>query len=137
MTTTPDNGFRLLNDTPATLGVTGVLDFETAAPALRAIQFTLATSQVTRLDLAGVSRCDSAGLACVLGGEAPPPLLILDEPTNHLDIESIEAVEAGLRAYDGALLVVSHDEAFLEAVGILRRVELRPTGSQGPESGEA
>ena len=37
-----------------------------------------------------------AGLACVLGGATPPPLLILDEPTNHLDIDSIEAVEAGL-----------------------------------------
>lgn len=65
-----------------------------------------------------------AGLACVLGSAEPPQLLILDEPTNHLDIESIETVEAGLRAYDGALLVVSHDEAFLEDVGIERRVEL-------------
>ncbi len=65
-----------------------------------------------------------AGLACVLGGSIPPPLLILDEPTNHLDIDAIEAVEAGLRAYDGALLVVSHDNAFLEAIGITRRIEL-------------
>ncbi|MEY9472682.1 ATPase subunit of ABC transporter with duplicated ATPase domains [Bradyrhizobium yuanmingense] len=65
-----------------------------------------------------------AGLACVLGGQPPPSLLILDEPTNHLDFESIEAVEAGLRAYDGALLVVSHDEAFLQAIGITRRIEL-------------
>jgi ATPase subunit of ABC transporter with duplicated ATPase domains len=65
-----------------------------------------------------------AGLACVLGGTRPPPLLILDEPTNHLDIASIEAVEAGLRAYDGALLVVSHDEPFLEAIGTTRRLEL-------------
>ena len=65
-----------------------------------------------------------AGLACVLGGAAPPSLLILDEPTNHLDIESVEAVEAGLRAYDGALLVVSHDEAFLQAIGITRRLDL-------------
>ena len=65
-----------------------------------------------------------AGLACVFGGTRPPSLLILDEPTNHLDIESIEAVEAGLRAYDGALLVVSHDEAFLEAIGITRRLGL-------------
>ena len=64
-----------------------------------------------------------AGLACVLG-VAPPPLLLLDEPTNHLDIDSIEAVEAGLRAYDGAFVVVSHDEAFLEAIGVTRRVEL-------------
>lgn len=65
-----------------------------------------------------------AGLACVLGGTTPPPLLILDEPTNHLDIESIETVEGGLRAYDGALLVVSHDEPFLEAIGTTCRLEL-------------
>ena len=66
-----------------------------------------------------------AGLACALGGPNPPPLLVLDEPTNHLDIDAIEAVEAGLRAYDGALLVVSHDEAFLAAIGITRRLEFR------------
>jgi ATPase subunit of ABC transporter with duplicated ATPase domains len=65
-----------------------------------------------------------AGLACVLGGTAPPQLLILDEPTNHLDIDSIATVEAGLSAYDGALLVVSHDRAFLEAIGIAREIEL-------------
>ncbi|NML04747.1 ABC-F family ATP-binding cassette domain-containing protein [Sphingomonas sp. G-3-2-10] len=65
-----------------------------------------------------------AALACTLGGETPPWLLILDEPTNHLDIDSIEAVEAGLIAYDGALLVVSHDAPFLEAIGIERQVEL-------------
>ncbi len=65
-----------------------------------------------------------AGLACALGGPTPPSLLILDEPTNHLDIDSIHAVEAGLRAYDGALLIVSHDETFLDAIGISRRLEL-------------
>ncbi|MEQ8326396.1 MAG: ATP-binding cassette domain-containing protein, partial [Parvibaculum sp.] len=65
-----------------------------------------------------------AGLACVLGGERPPPLLILDEPTNHLDMESIDILEAGLAAYDGALIAVSHDAAFLEAVGIERWVEI-------------
>jgi ATPase subunit of ABC transporter with duplicated ATPase domains len=65
-----------------------------------------------------------AGLACTLGGPHPPPLLLLDEPTNHLDLDSIAAIEAGLAAYDGALAVVSHDEAFLEAVGISRQVEL-------------
>jgi ATPase subunit of ABC transporter with duplicated ATPase domains len=69
-----------------------------------------------------------AGLACVLGGPRPPALLILDEPTNHLDIDSIEAVEAGLRAYDGALLIVSHDETFLEAIGISRRLDLLDPG---------
>jgi ATPase subunit of ABC transporter with duplicated ATPase domains len=71
-----------------------------------------------------------AGLACVLGGASPPQLLILDEPTNHLDIDSIATVEAGLRAYDGALLVVSHDRAFLEAISITREVRF-----QAPEHG--
>jgi ATPase subunit of ABC transporter with duplicated ATPase domains len=65
-----------------------------------------------------------AALACVLGGETLPPLLLLDEPTNHLDLESIAAIERGLAAYDGALLVVSHDPAFLEAIGITRRIAL-------------
>ncbi|QMV01474.1 ATP-binding cassette domain-containing protein [Devosia sp. D6-9] len=65
-----------------------------------------------------------AGLACTLGGTRPPELLILDEPTNHLDISSIEAVEAGLLAYDGALIVVSHDSAFLEAIGVTRTITL-------------
>ena len=65
-----------------------------------------------------------AGLACVLGASVPPSLIILDEPTNHLDIHSIAAIETGLNAYDGALLVVSHDEAFLHTIGVSRRVEL-------------
>lgn len=64
-----------------------------------------------------------AGLACTLGAPRPPQLLILDEPTNHLDLASLTAVEAGLAAYDGALLVVSHDRAFLEAIGISRTIE--------------
>lgn len=71
-----------------------------------------------------------AGLACVLGGPAPPQLLILDEPTNHLDITALEAVEAGLVAYDGALLVVSHDAAFLERVGITRQIPVDPLTDQ-------
>jgi ATPase subunit of ABC transporter with duplicated ATPase domains len=66
-----------------------------------------------------------AGLAVTIGSSHPPELLILDEPTNHLDIQAIAAVEAGLRAYDGALLVVSHDRAFLDAVGITREIALK------------
>jgi ATPase subunit of ABC transporter with duplicated ATPase domains len=61
-----------------------------------------------------------AGLACTLAGARPPWLLILDEPTNHLDIESVELLEEALREFDGALMVVSHDPAFVEAVGIER-----------------
>ncbi|AEQ51879.1 ABC-F family ATP-binding cassette domain-containing protein [Pelagibacterium halotolerans] len=65
-----------------------------------------------------------AGLACALGTDTPPQLLVLDEPTNHLDLESIEAVEVGLRGYDGALLVVSHDRPFLEAIAVTREISL-------------
>lgn len=65
-----------------------------------------------------------AGLACAVMGERPPQLLVLDEPTNHLDLDSIAAVEAALRGYDGALLVVSHDRDFLEAVGVEREIVL-------------
>jgi ATPase subunit of ABC transporter with duplicated ATPase domains len=65
-----------------------------------------------------------AALACALNGWHPPRLLILDEPTNHLDLESLEAMEEVIRGYDGALLVVSHDAAFLDAIGIDRRVGL-------------
>ena len=65
-----------------------------------------------------------AGLACVIGGERPAQLLVLDEPTNHLDLDSIAAVEAALSAYDGALLVVSHDADFLDAIGVDERIAL-------------
>jgi ATPase subunit of ABC transporter with duplicated ATPase domains len=58
-----------------------------------------------------------AGLALVTGGPVPPQLLILDEPTNHLDIAAIEMLEAALAEWDGALLLVSHDRRFCEAVG--------------------
>jgi ATPase subunit of ABC transporter with duplicated ATPase domains len=65
-----------------------------------------------------------AALACVLAGDRPPQLLILDEPTNHLDLDSLQAIEQALADFDGALLVVSHDEDFLAAIGVERRLAL-------------
>lgn len=52
-------------------------------------------------------------LACVLMSSNPPQLLILDEPTNHLDLESIQYLETVLAKFEGAMLVVSHDQDFL------------------------
>ena len=55
-------------------------------------------------------------------------LLLLDEPTNHLDPETLEAIEAALRAYAGTLVVVSHDRAFVDGIGVTRRLEVREGG---------
>ncbi|PJK23479.1 ABC-F family ATP-binding cassette domain-containing protein [Mycolicibacterium goodii] len=65
-----------------------------------------------------------ATLACVLFAEPAPQLLLLDEPTNNLDLVSVGQLESALNAYRGAFIVVSHDERFLDAIGIERRWHL-------------
>jgi ATPase subunit of ABC transporter with duplicated ATPase domains len=59
-----------------------------------------------------------AALACALYADPPAQLLLLDEPSNHLDLPSIQALETLLHSYAGALVVVSHDDAFLGALGL-------------------
>ena len=71
-----------------------------------------------------------ATLAALLLAEPAPQLLILDEPTNNLDLDSIASLVAALRPYRGALLVVSHDERFLERIGLDRVIDL---GAPDPE----
>jgi ATPase subunit of ABC transporter with duplicated ATPase domains len=65
-----------------------------------------------------------AGMACVFAAPQPPLLLLLDEPTNHLDLAAIEELEQALKGFDGALIVISHDETFLQAIGIQREIVL-------------
>ncbi len=69
--------------------------------------------------LAGISGGElrRLSLAALVGAAHPPNVLILDEPTNHLDVDSREALEDALRAFPGAILLVSHDRALLDAVG--------------------
>jgi ATPase subunit of ABC transporter with duplicated ATPase domains len=74
-------------------------------------------------------RCppDEAEVATLSGGERrrvalckllldAPDLLLLDEPTNHLDAETVNWLEGHLRAYPGAILIVTHDRYFLDNV---------------------
>ncbi|WP_435272563.1 ABC-F family ATP-binding cassette domain-containing protein [Streptomyces parvulus] len=51
-------------------------------------------------------------------------LLVLDEPTNHLDLPAIEQLESALDAYEGTLLLITHDRRMLDAVRVTRRLEV-------------
>ncbi len=91
-------GFQLDSSMPATVGVSGVLDFDTAAAALQAIQSTLASGSAVQLDLAGVSHCDSAGLACVLAATADAdrrghPVRVVSMPAGMLALAQVCEVD--------------------------------------------
>ncbi|KZP78806.1 ABC transporter ATP-binding protein [Enterobacter roggenkampii] len=69
-----------------------------------------------------------AALACVLWRAEATQLLLLDEPTNHLDLASVQAIEAALAGFPGALLVVSHDEAFLSGLTLTHELVWEKAG---------
>lgn len=63
-------------------------------------------------------------LCCLTINSQSPDIIILDEPTNNLDIQNIEILTAAVNEYKGTLIVVSHDETFLEQIHIGRTIEL-------------
>ncbi|WP_328992132.1 ATP-binding cassette domain-containing protein [Kribbella sp. NBC_01245] len=72
-----------------------------------------------------------ATLAALLLAEPPPQLLMLDEPTNNLDLASAAQLTDALAAYQGALIVASHDHAWLATIGITRWLSLSADGLKG------
>jgi ATP-binding cassette, subfamily F, member 3 len=67
--------------------------------------------------LAGLSGGERRRLSLAVLVASKSNVLILDEPTNHLDLDAREALEDALQAFEGAVLLVSHDRALLDAVG--------------------
>jgi ATPase subunit of ABC transporter with duplicated ATPase domains len=63
-------------------------------------------------------------LCCLTIRNQAPDMIILDEPTNNLDMQNIEILTAAINEYKGTLIVVSHDQYFLEQVNVERTMDL-------------
>lgn len=112
-------------DTPLTLAraaLDGQGEGEIRA-ALARFGFRAGAAEVPLHQLSGGMRV-RAHLCAAMGGVAVPPLLLLDEPANHLDLDGRAALVEALSAYDGALILVSHDPDFHRAVGVTRETRL-------------
>ncbi|WP_340052906.1 ABC-F family ATP-binding cassette domain-containing protein [Pseudomonas sp. JAI120] len=114
-----DQHLALLDDRRSVVEQLNLLDTPLAEAELRT---RLALLQLDALrvtqpaaHLSGGERLKAA-MAIALWRETPAQLLLLDEPTNHLDLESVNAFEQALRGFTGAMVAVSHDEAFVQAI---------------------
>jgi ATPase subunit of ABC transporter with duplicated ATPase domains len=99
------------------------LERQAVHAALAACGFRNRLADRTVTSLSGGERVRLA-LACLFARPEPPQMLVLDEPTNHLDLAATELLEATLRAYDGAVLCVSHDASFRAALGLSEVIRL-------------
>jgi ATP-binding cassette subfamily F protein 3 len=78
----------------------------------------LFTGEEAEKPLDGLSGGERRRLSLAVLVASDANLLILDEPTNHLDLDAREALEDALQAFEGTVLLVSHDRALLDAVGV-------------------
>ncbi|HKU39951.1 MAG TPA: ATP-binding cassette domain-containing protein [Polyangiales bacterium] len=106
------------------------LDAHAAASRMRAHGFPFALAERPLRSLSPGERVRAA-LICLMQRPSPPELLILDEPTSHLDFLGWGALQTLLASWPGGLLLASHDEEFLAAIGLQGRVAL---GAQGTTS---
>ena len=81
---------------------------------------------VTAFDELSAGERLRADLVCLLNCPEPAQLLLLDEPSNHLDMDALEALEAALKTYRGALLFTSHDPVFVENMNVTDVIRLVP-----------
>ncbi len=126
-----DQHLALLDDPRSIVEQLNLLDTPLAEAELRtrlallqldALRVTQPTGQ-----LSGGERLKAA-MAIALWREVPAQLLLLDEPTNHLDLESVMAFEQALQGFNGAMLVVSHDAAFILSIKPTHFLDWHHTG---------
>lgn len=87
-----------------------------------------ATAERPVASLSGGERFRVA-LATLLLADPAPHLVVLDEPTNNLDLDTVDQLVEALRAYRGAVLVVSHDDAFLRRLDLDLTLEIDDEGA--------
>ena len=120
-----------LDETASVLENVGAAAPAVAVPDLRnrLARFLIRGAAVERpvATLSGGERFRVA-LARLLLADPPPQLIVLDEPTNNLDLDTVDQLVDALAAYRGAVLIVSHDDAFLARLGLDRTLELGRDG---------
>ncbi|CAE6693480.1 putative ABC transporter ATP-binding protein YheS [Paraburkholderia domus] len=121
-----DQRLELLDAERSIVEQLGLLDTPLAESELRSrlalLQIDAQRATQPTRQLSGGERLKAA-LACALWRGTPAQLLLLDEPTNHLDLESVLAIEDALTDFPGAIVAVSHDAGFLEALRPTHRMQ--------------